>query len=159
MNMFRCGVCGYIHEGEAPPETCPNCGAPKDRFAEYEGPSEGDSSGIHIHYGAKLDYGAEIATNPFFGDYESLAPFIYNLPIGEAAPLHKHPTTDELFLIIKGKLRFTVGDAELTASPGDIVQGRMDIPHTFANIGDEPAAFLSVKGPKPVDLELLEQDD
>lgn len=32
----------------------------------------------------------------------------------------------------------------------------MNIPHTFMNIGDEPAAFLSVKGPKPVDVEVLE---
>jgi len=49
-----------------------------------------------------------------------------------------------------------VGDKQLVAVEGDVVQGRMDIPHTFKNIGDEPAAFLSVKGPKPVDLVKLE---
>jgi mannose-6-phosphate isomerase-like protein (cupin superfamily) len=71
--------------------------------------------------------------------------------------LHKHPTTDELFFIVKGRIKFKVGDQELVAVRGDVVQGRMNIPHTFANIGDEPAAFLSVKGPKPVDLEMLEE--
>jgi NADPH-dependent glutamate synthase beta subunit-like oxidoreductase/ferredoxin len=30
--MFRCKVCGWIHEGAAPPEECPSCGAPADRF-------------------------------------------------------------------------------------------------------------------------------
>lgn len=27
-----CSVCGYIHRGEIPPEKCPLCGVPKDRF-------------------------------------------------------------------------------------------------------------------------------
>ncbi len=30
--MFRCKVCGWIHEGVAPPNECPSCGAPADRF-------------------------------------------------------------------------------------------------------------------------------
>ena len=30
--MFRCKVCGWIHEGIAPPNTCPSCGATADRF-------------------------------------------------------------------------------------------------------------------------------
>ncbi len=30
--MWRCTACGYIHEGEAPPDRCPNCGAPRERF-------------------------------------------------------------------------------------------------------------------------------
>ncbi len=110
----------------------------------------------HIYYGEKLSYGSEVKINPFFGDYESLAPFIYNLPIGKKVFLHKHPTTDELFFVIKGKVKFRVGDRVLVAVEGDIVQGKMDIPHDFENVGDEPAAFLSVKGPKPVDLVKLE---
>jgi len=30
--MFRCKVCGWIHDGATPPEECPSCGAPADRF-------------------------------------------------------------------------------------------------------------------------------
>ncbi len=30
--MWRCLACGYIHDGDSPPERCPNCGAPKERF-------------------------------------------------------------------------------------------------------------------------------
>jgi hypothetical protein len=45
--------------------------------------------------------------------------------------------------------------------PGGRITGvetvdKMNVPHTFQNIGDEPGAFLSVKGPKPVDLVILE---
>lgn len=32
MKIWRCEVCGYLHEGEAPPEFCPKCGAPKSKF-------------------------------------------------------------------------------------------------------------------------------
>lgn len=32
MMIFRCTVCGYLHEGEEPPERCPICGAPKEKF-------------------------------------------------------------------------------------------------------------------------------
>ena len=71
--------------------------------------------------------------------------------------MHIHPTTDELFFILKGKLQFVVGEKEFVAVAGDVVQGKMDIPHSFKNIGDEPAAFLSVKGPKPVDLVKLDK--
>ena len=30
--LFKCSVCGYIHEGETAPEKCPKCGAPKEKF-------------------------------------------------------------------------------------------------------------------------------
>ncbi len=32
MKMWRCTVCGYLHEGEEPPDVCPKCGAPKEKF-------------------------------------------------------------------------------------------------------------------------------
>lgn len=34
MKKFVCQVCGYVHEGEEPPEFCPQCRAPKAKFAE-----------------------------------------------------------------------------------------------------------------------------
>ncbi|MCD4650911.1 MAG: NADH peroxidase [Candidatus Cloacimonetes bacterium] len=32
MKKWICTVCGYVHEGETPPEKCPVCKAPKDKF-------------------------------------------------------------------------------------------------------------------------------
>ncbi|MFY9114775.1 MAG: rubredoxin [Dethiobacteria bacterium] len=32
VKMWCCDVCGYLHEGDNPPDLCPKCGAPKDRF-------------------------------------------------------------------------------------------------------------------------------
>ncbi len=34
MKKWKCTVCGYIHTGEEPPETCPVCGADKSKFVE-----------------------------------------------------------------------------------------------------------------------------
>jgi rubrerythrin len=34
MKKFVCTVCGYIHEGDAPPERCPQCKAPASKFKE-----------------------------------------------------------------------------------------------------------------------------
>ena len=30
--MFKCTICGYIHDGDAAPESCPKCGAPAEKF-------------------------------------------------------------------------------------------------------------------------------
>ena len=32
-----CQVCGYVHEGNEPPEACPQCKAPAEKFSKQEG--------------------------------------------------------------------------------------------------------------------------
>ena len=34
MKKFVCPVCGYVHEGDTPPEKCPQCGVPGSKFTE-----------------------------------------------------------------------------------------------------------------------------
>lgn len=34
MKKFVCTICGYVHEGDNPPEKCPVCGAPASAFKE-----------------------------------------------------------------------------------------------------------------------------
>ncbi len=36
MIMWRCTVCGYVHEGEEAPENCLRCGAPKNKFQQLQ---------------------------------------------------------------------------------------------------------------------------
>ncbi|MDR2940898.1 MAG: NADH peroxidase [Clostridiales bacterium] len=36
MKKFVCTICGYVHEGDAPPEKCPICNAPASKFKEME---------------------------------------------------------------------------------------------------------------------------
>ena len=37
MKKYVCPVCGYVHEGDTPPEFCPVCKVPGDRFTLVEG--------------------------------------------------------------------------------------------------------------------------
>ena len=30
--LWKCSVCGYVHDGDTPPEKCPKCGAPAEKF-------------------------------------------------------------------------------------------------------------------------------
>ncbi len=36
MKKWQCSVCKYIHEGDAPPEKCPICGVPAEKFVLLE---------------------------------------------------------------------------------------------------------------------------
>jgi len=35
VRAWRCIICGYIHRGSEPPESCPICGAPRNDFDPY----------------------------------------------------------------------------------------------------------------------------
>ena len=37
MKKFVCQICGYVYEGEAAPEYCPQCKAPASKFTEMSG--------------------------------------------------------------------------------------------------------------------------
>lgn len=37
MKKFVCKVCGYVHEGDSAPESCPQCKAPASKFEEQSG--------------------------------------------------------------------------------------------------------------------------
>ena len=41
MKKWRCTVCGYVHEGDEPPEKCPVCGADRSKFVEVSSPETG----------------------------------------------------------------------------------------------------------------------
>ena len=45
---YRCKVCGYIHEGDAPPEKCPQCKAPASKFEEVKEDS-GEATYATVH--------------------------------------------------------------------------------------------------------------
>ncbi len=37
MKKFVCVICGYVHEGDAAPDSCPQCKAPASKFKEQSG--------------------------------------------------------------------------------------------------------------------------
>ena len=54
MKKWVCPVCGYVHEGDTPPEFCPICKVPGSKFTKVEG--EIKLAAEHVFgVGAKLD--------------------------------------------------------------------------------------------------------
>ena len=41
MAKWVCNVCGYVYEGDAAPEVCPQCKAPASKFTEQKGEMTG----------------------------------------------------------------------------------------------------------------------
>lgn len=41
MEKWKCRVCGYLHQGDTPPEICPKCGTPRSQFEAQEVEKEG----------------------------------------------------------------------------------------------------------------------
>jgi mannose-6-phosphate isomerase-like protein (cupin superfamily) len=55
-------------------------------------------------------------------------------PGGGATTLHTHPY-EEVFVTLEGEATFTVGDATIEASAGQIVVAPAGVPHKFVNSG------------------------
>ena len=59
-----CKVCGYIHEGDEAPEACPQCKAPKAKFAaQEEGLSWAAEHVVGVAAGAREDILADLRAN------------------------------------------------------------------------------------------------
>jgi len=54
MKKWICSVCGYVHEGDQPPENCPQCRAPKEKFMlqAEEGRAWADEHRVGVAQGA-----------------------------------------------------------------------------------------------------------
>ena len=69
--------------------------------------------------------------------------FLLEAPPGEGPSLHSHPY-EEIFVIQAGQATFTVGDATLEATGGQIVVAPAGIPHKFVNSGKTPLRSINI---------------
>jgi rubredoxin len=67
---WKCTVCGYIHEGEEPPENCPVCGADRSKFIPIEAEEvsllQELVSNFHLHSVAAHFPGGLVPTSALF---------------------------------------------------------------------------------------------
>jgi len=68
-------------------------------------------------------------------------------PPGAGVPPHIHTSEDETFYIIRGLVRFLVGDKWIEAGPGTTLWAPRNVPHGYQIVGDEPAVLLFVVSP------------
>jgi quercetin dioxygenase-like cupin family protein len=68
----------------------------------------------------------------------------HKLPFGYAPPLHVHKTQDEVFHILRGRMRFEVGGKTFIGQVGDIMTAPKGIPHRFVVESRDGAHALTV---------------
>lgn len=71
MKVYRCQGCGYLHVGYAP-EKCPMCGAPKEKFVEYQVP---DLKGTKTYENLAAAFAGESQANRKYTLWKSIADF------------------------------------------------------------------------------------
>lgn len=62
-------------------------------------------------------------------------------------PLHVHRREDELWWVLEGRYRFSVGDTLVELEPGGMAFGPRDVAHAFQNVGDAPGRLLVITTP------------
>ena len=69
------------------------------------------------------------------------------LPPGRAVTPHHHRELEEIYYILSGRGRMTVGKQSNTVEAGDAIYVPRGHRHTLENTGDEPIRLLVVCGP------------
>lgn len=71
--------------------------------------------------------------------------------------LHVHTREDEAVFVITGVMSFLVGDRRFDAGGGQLVWLPREVPHTFANLGDESVWAFGVTTPAGLEGMFAEQ--
>ncbi len=100
----------------------------------FEPLTRGGAKGVKVKYLIDQRAGAE----SFFLRY-------YQVEKGGYTPLDQHVHEHEVF-ILQGKALVIGDDKEFEAKPGESIYVKSNEKHQFLNIGEEPLAFLCVRG-------------
>jgi mannose-6-phosphate isomerase-like protein (cupin superfamily) len=80
------------------------------------------------------------------------------MPARTSGPgLHVHTREDEAAYVIRGVMTFVVGDRRFEAGPGELVWLPREVPHAFANLGDEDVWTFGVTTPGGLEGMFAEQ--
>lgn len=94
MKKFVCQVCGYVHEGDSAPESCPQCKAPAEKFTEQvEGAVYAAEHVVGIAKGAPDDIIEGLNQN-FTGECMEVGMY---LAMGRVADREGYPEIAEAF--------------------------------------------------------------
>lgn len=80
-----------------------------------------------------------------------------SLPVGGSTLLHRHRESEELYHILAGSGRMTLGDEEFAIAPGDTLLIPPGVAHCLQNTGDEALRLLCCCAPayRHEDTEIL----
>jgi quercetin dioxygenase-like cupin family protein len=81
--------------------------------------------------------------------------FLSETPPGSGPKLHKHPY-EEVFVVQEGEATFTVGEATIEASGGQVVVVPAGVPHRFVNSGKGLARHIDIHTSRRMTTQWLE---
>lgn len=134
---FKCVVCGYIHESDELPERCPVCKAPREKFAPYF-PEENESGFVHGNIFDALDTAHEATKKITHLKTEEMVFETYYFLPGQTIDYHKHPSGDQIFMVLQGKGEFffdTGIESPVSIKAGDYILAPRDVWHKIVNTG------------------------
>lgn len=107
--IWRCGVCGYIHDGSSPPQSCPKCGAEASQYSEVPR-EEADqilrarfSNDLHLQLSANLDNVIAIAEEGISDDLDPGCVDVFTKTRNSALEAKKMITAELAIHMKKGK--------------------------------------------------------
>jgi quercetin dioxygenase-like cupin family protein len=99
---------------------------------------------LRVIAGDELPYGkiARKFEGYRYGDVD-VSFFLVDSPPGGGPVLHTHPY-EEIFVVLEGTATYTVGEATIEASAGQIVVAPAGVPHKFVNSGGGPLRRVDI---------------
>src|ERR1044072_8609715 len=76
---------------------------------------------------------------------------------GGGVPAHYHPSLEERWHVVEGRLRFKIDGRTIEATAGETITARPGVRHAFTNVGDEGAVTENEVEPAGRMQEFLEQ--
>lgn len=77
----------------------------------------------------------------------------HTAPFGDSPPMHVHDTEDELFHLLEGDIRFSVGGRTVEITAGETVLAPKGVPHSYVVESAGGARWLTVT--RPGDFEAM----
>ena len=68
---------------------------------------------------------------------------------GHRFPKHEHPDSDDVIYVLKGKVKFWVGEKEMELEAGDVLVVPERVPHAAHNSTAEDVELLVFQAPVP----------
>ena len=110
----------------------------------------------HQHEVISEDWGtlSWVASKPL-GNAEGLTVGRVTIKAGQTNPRHRHPKSEEVLLLLKGRIRHSLGDKMVTMKAGDVITIAPGAFHNATCIGDEDAEMVVVysEGTRGFELE------
>lgn len=68
---------------------------------------------------------------------------------GHKFPMHKHPDSEDVIYIMKGRADFTVGEEKFELGPGELIVIPEHVPHFAVNPTNEDVEMFVFQAPMP----------